>query len=82
MVTKIQKWGNSQGLRVSKEMLEKVHAAIGDAVEVSVQKGTILIQPIKQLRGKHSLRQLVAQMPAGYKPGVEDWGGPVGREVW
>jgi len=82
MVTKIQKWGNSQGLRVSKEMLEKVHAAVGDAVEISVQKGAILIQPIKRLRGKRSLRQLVAQMPANYKPGVEDWGRSVGKEAW
>ena len=82
MVTKIQKWGNSQGLRVSRELLEKVHAAVGDVVQVSVQKGTILIQPIKQLRGKHSLRQLIAQMPDDYKPAAESWGGPVGKEVW
>jgi len=82
MVTKIQKWGNSQGLRVSKEVLEQVHAAVGDAVEVSVQKGTILIQPIKRLRGKYSLRHLVAQMPKNYKPIEEDWGKPVGKEVW
>ena len=82
MVTKIQKWGNSQGLRVSREMLEKVHAAVGDAVEVSVQKGAILIQPIKRLRGKYSLRQLIAQMPKDYKPGGEAWGKPVGRESW
>jgi antitoxin MazE len=82
MVTKIQKWGNSQGLRVSRELLEKVHASIGDAVEVSVQKGAILIQPIKQLRGKHSLRRLVAQMPDDYKPRAESWGGPIGKEVW
>ncbi len=82
MVTKIQKWGNSQGLRVSKELLEKVHTAIGDAVEVSVQKGAILIQPIKQLRGKRSLRRLIAQMPEDYKPHAESWGRAVGKEVW
>ena len=82
MMTKIQKWGNSQGLRVSREMLEEVHAAIGDAVEVSVQKGGIFIQPIKRLRGKCNLRQLIAQMPKNYKPGMEEWGKPVGQEIW
>lgn len=82
MVTKIQKWGNSQGLRVSREVLEQVHAAVGDAVDVSVQKGAILIQPIKRLRGKYSLRQLIAQMPKKYKPGTEEWGGSAGKEVW
>lgn len=82
MVTKIQKWGNSQGLRVSREVLEQVHVAVGDAVEVSVKKGAILIQPIKQLRGKYSLRQLIAQMPKHYKPTAEEWGKPVGKEAW
>lgn len=82
MVTKIQKWGNSQGLRVSREVLEQVHAAIGDAVEVSVKKGAILIQPIKRLRGKYNLRQLIAQMPKNYKPGGEEWGKPAGKEIW
>ena len=82
MVTKIQKWGNSQGLRVSKEMLEKAHVAIGDSVEISLQKGAILVKPVKQLRRKYTLRQLIAQMPKNYKSGTEEWGKPVGREVW
>ncbi|MBI3253109.1 MAG: transcriptional regulator/antitoxin, MazE [Candidatus Omnitrophica bacterium] len=82
MVTRIQKWGNSQGLRVSRDVLEKIHAGVGDPVQVSVQKGAILIQPIKRLRGKYSLRELIAQMPKDYKPGIEEWGSPVGKEVW
>ena len=82
MVTKIQRWGNSQGLRVSKEVLEKVHMAIGDAVDVKVQKGAILIQPVRQLRGKYSLRELVAQMPKNYSPGQEEWGKHMGEEIW
>ena len=82
MITKIQKWGNSQGLRISKEVLEKVHMVIGDTIDVKVQKGSILILPIKQLRGKYSLRELVAQMPKNYKPGQEEWGKPIGGEIW
>ena len=81
MVTKIQKWGNSQGLRVSRELLDQVHAAVGDAVNVSVQKGAIFIQPIKKMRGKYKLRQLVAQMPKNYKP-ADEWGKPIGKEIW
>ena len=82
MVTRVQKWGNSQGLRVSKEILEKVHIAIGDAVDVSVQKGAIFIKPVKQLRGRCSLKDLIAHMPKNYKRGEEDWGKPMGKEVW
>ncbi len=82
MVTKIQKWGNSQGLRVSREVLEKVHIAVGDTVDVQVKKGAILIQPVRPLRGKYTLRELVAQMPRHYEPGQEKWGKPMGKEVW
>lgn len=82
MVTKIQKWGNSQGFRVSKELMEKVHITVGDAVDISIQKGAILIQPLKQLRGKYDLRQLLAQMPKHYRPSAEAWGKSMGKEVW
>jgi hypothetical protein len=30
MVTKIQKWGNSQGLRLARQMFEDAHLAVGD----------------------------------------------------
>jgi len=82
MVTRVQKWGNSQGLRVSKDVLEKVHIAIGDMVDIRVEKSGILIQPVHQVRGKYSLRELVRQIPKGYKPGREVWSEPTGEEVW
>ncbi|MBI1882742.1 MAG: AbrB/MazE/SpoVT family DNA-binding domain-containing protein [Chlamydiae bacterium] len=82
MVTRVQKWGNSQGLRVSKDVLEKVHITIGDMVDVRVEKGGIFIQPVRQLRGKYSLRELVRQMPKNYKPSLEVWSEPSGKEVW
>jgi antitoxin component of MazEF toxin-antitoxin module len=31
MVTKVQKWGNSQGLRLTRQMLEDVGIAVLDA---------------------------------------------------
>ncbi len=31
MVTKVQKWGNSQGLRLTRQMLEDVGNAVLDA---------------------------------------------------
>ena len=35
MVTKIQKWGNSQGLRLAKQVLEDAHISVGDDVDVT-----------------------------------------------
>jgi len=82
MITKVQKWGNSQGLRLSKELLADVHIEVGDPVEVSVQEGSLIVTPARRVRGGHSLEELVARVPKSYRPGELDWGPPTGREVW
>lgn len=82
MVTKVQKWGNSQGLRLSRQVLEEAQISVGDEVKVAVHDGAIVVAPIRRLRGKHTLSELVKQIPKGYKSEELDWGGPVGNEVW
>jgi antitoxin MazE len=82
MVTRVQKWGNSQGLRLSKELLSDAHIDVGDTVDVAVQEGSIIVTPVRRVRGALDLEQLVAAIPKGYKPGEADWGLPAGREVW
>ncbi len=44
MVVKIQKWGNSQGLRLAKHVLEESGMAIGDDVEIVVGENEIIIR--------------------------------------
>ena len=34
MITKVQKWGNSQGVRLSKELLSGAHINVGDALDL------------------------------------------------
>ena len=82
MVTKIQKWGNSQGLRLSKDLLSDADIDVGDAVEVAVNNGTLIVTPVRRVRGAHDLRALVRGISKKYKPGELDWGRPAGREVW
>jgi antitoxin MazE len=82
MITKVQKWGNSQGLRLSKELLSDVAIEVGDAVDVAVRDGAIVVTPVRRIRGRVDIAQLVREIPADYKPGEFDWGPPVGREVW
>jgi len=82
MVTKVQKWGNSQGLRLAKRVLEDAHISIGDDVDVTIRDGTIIIAPIKRVRGKRSLQELVSRIPKDYEAAEVDWGNPTGREVW
>jgi antitoxin MazE len=82
MVTKVQKWGNSQGLRLAKQLLEDAHISIGDDVDVTIRDGAIIIAPIKRIRGKRSLQELVSRIPKNYEVGEIDWGKPIGREAW
>lgn len=82
MLTKIQKWGNSQGLRLAKQVLEDANISVGDDVDVTTRDGLIVIAPARRIRGKRSLQELVARIPRDYKTEELDWGEPVGREVW
>jgi len=82
MVTKVQKWGNSQGVRLSKELLSDVEINVGDAVDVAVRDGALVVTPVRRVRGGHDLRELVRRIPKDYRPEELDWGLPVGREVW
>ena len=82
MITKVQKWGNSQGIRLSKELLSDVEVNVGDAVDVAVRDGALVVTPLRRVRGGHDLRALVRRIPKDYKPEELDWGYPVGREVW
>lgn len=82
MLTKVQKWGNSQGVRFHQRILEEASIAIGDEVDVTVQEGQIIVTPSQRVRGRYRLEDLVARIPEEYEPAEEDWGPPVGREAW
>ena len=82
MVTKVQKWGNSQGLRLTKEILRSANISIGDEVDISVYKGEIIIKPVSSIRDKNNLKDLISKLPKDYKQKEEDWGEPVGKEKW
>jgi mRNA interferase MazF len=82
MHTKIQKWGNSQGLRLAKNVLEDAHLGVGDEVDVSVRDDFIVIAPIRRIRGRYRLEDLVARVPDSYQGCEVDWGEPVGKEAW
>ena len=82
MVTKVQKWGNSQGLRLAKQVLEDARISVGDDVAVTARDGMIVIAPVRRVRGKQNLHELVSRIPKNYQTGEMDWGKPAGREVW
>ena len=82
MVTKVQKWGNSQGLRLSRELLQAARITVGDEVVVTANEGEIRITPASLVRGRYRLKELLDRVPPRGKTPEEDWGRPEGGEVW
>jgi len=82
MFAKIQKWGNSQGIRLKKDLLADVQLEVGDEVDIRVKDGVMIVTPAKKIRGKLNLEDLVARIPEDYETTEIDWGEPVGKEVW
>jgi len=82
MITRIQRWGNSQGLRLARQILEDARISVGDDVDVAARDGMIVIAPVRRVRGRVSLQKLVSRIPEGYNTEETDWGKPLGKEVW
>jgi antitoxin component of MazEF toxin-antitoxin module len=80
MTTKLQKWGNSQGLRLSKQVLDLADLAVGDEVEIIVGDSQLLVK--KAHPPRYDLAELVSRIPKGYKAEEVDLGPPVGKEEW
>jgi antitoxin MazE len=80
MITKIQKWGNSLGLRIPKSLAEGAHVREGTTVYLALDKGRLIIKPTGEKVFK--LDDLLANVT---KENVHDeitTGGPVGKEAW
>jgi len=82
MITQIKQWGNSQGLRLNKQLLSDVALTVGDRVDVKAKNGIITISPTKSPRKKYNLEELLNRIPTDYKATEISWGTSVGEEVW
>lgn len=79
MQATIQKWGNSQGIRIPKAFLEALGMAENDVVELDRVDDNIVIRKVKK-RTKLTLDDIFnndEDMAEKF-----DWGVPVGKEVW
>lgn len=82
MVSKVQKWGNSQGLRLSKQLLDQAEISVGDEVEIVVSERQILVKKVAESKPKYDIKELVARIPKGYKAKEVSFGPAVGKEEW
>lgn len=46
--SKLNKWGNGQGFRVDKKVINALHLEIGDEVEYRVESDKLIIVPIRK----------------------------------
>jgi antitoxin MazE len=79
MTTRMAKWGNSLALRIPRAVAAAVDVRDGDAVEVTVEEGAIVIRPAAP---RYSLDELVVRITTRNRHSETDWGGPVGDESW
>jgi antitoxin MazE len=80
METKIQKWGNSLGVRIPSSIAKRQSIQAGSIVTVEETADAISIRVVKNK--PETLAELVAQItPENQHPEV-DWGEPRGKEIW
>ena len=80
MVTKLQRWGNSQGIRIPKQILKETYLSEGDDVDITSNGDVIIIRRMNKAEKVYSLDELLSGDVL--KQSEEDWGKNVGKEIW
>ena len=80
MMTKIQKWGNSLGVRIPKHLAEDAQVEEGAAVDITLEEGRLVI--VAARKDFYQLTRLLSQVTPENVHGEVDMGGPTGREIW
>jgi antitoxin MazE len=80
MRTRVQKWGNSLALRISKSFAVEAGLENDSTVEMSLVNGKLVIGVVTEL--KPTLKQLLAKVTDDNLHSEVDTGTPVGNEAW
>ena len=82
MLTTIQKWGNSQGVRVPKAILDELLLQENDPVEIVTENDSIIIKKAtRKRRAKKSLEERFENYAGNYKCTEWETGKPTGMEL-
>ena len=74
----IKAWGNSQGIRIPKEILEQMQLKVSDVLDIGVEDDTIVLK--KQFVHK-TFEERLAEFDGEISFYDFDWGEPKGREI-
>ena len=80
MQTQLKPWGNSQGIRIPKEILQDAGISLNEVLNITVSNGVIKLQ--KAFRHR-TLEERAEEFGGDLGlDGEYDWSEPMGREVW
>lgn len=80
MEARLQKWGNSDGIRIPKSFLKELGLKTNDMVELIQLENKIIIT--KSNKPSISLEKRFKEYNGKDKVEPYDWGSQVGREIW
>ena len=80
MYASIQKWGNSNAVRLPKAVLEAVRLRENDKIEIITQENQIILLPAK--RQRLTLEEIFKDWDGEYICAEVDTGFPVGTELF
>ncbi len=80
MLTKVQKWGNSLGLRIPRSFAADARVEPGSVVDISLVRGGLMVRRARPR--KYSLNDLLKRVSERNLHGEVNSSRPVGREVW
>ena len=78
--TRIQKWGNSLGLRIPRSFAEEAGVETGSEVDLTIRNGNLILKPAKSR--KYRLKDLLRKVTEKNLHAEIETGDAVGREVW
>ncbi len=77
----ISKWGNSQGLRIPKSIIDALDIHIGDKVKIFIENNRAVIEPVKKKK-IYNIDELIAKIPSDYEKEEELFVNSMGKEIW
>ena len=80
MELKLQRWGNSDGIRIPSSILKSLNLKTNDKVELIQENDKIIIT--KSKKEKISLKERFENYNGQNMAKDFKWDDPVGREIW
>ena len=80
MEARLQKWGNSDGIRIPSALLRSLNLKTNDIVNLTIEDEKIIIT--KSKNKKISLRELFKNYNGENLAKDFEWDEPEGKEIW